>query len=199
MPMRHFYVVTDCEFDGPIPGANSMLSFGSVAVSATGRILGEFETVMEPLDGAARDPDTMAFWRRHPEAWAAATNNPKPAATSIRGFVDWVESLDGEPIFAAHPVALDGPWVDFYLKRFTKRPLLEGPWVSDGLFRHAPLCLMSMVAGSTGRGQWECDVGNYPAEWLGSVEHTHRAIDDTRGYANLLSFFIGRRQAGSKP
>lgn len=197
--MPHFYVVTDCEFDGPIPGANSMLSFGSVAVSAAGNILGEFEVVLRPLDGAATDPGTMAFWQRNPEAWAAATSNPEPAATGIRRFVDWVGSLGGEPIFAAHPLALDGLWIDFYLKRFTGRPLLEGPWVAGRLFRHPPLCIMSLVAGSTGRGQWECDVGHYPPEWLGAVEHTHRAIDDARGYANLLSFFTRDLQTRREP
>jgi hypothetical protein len=75
--MSPFYVVTDCEFDGPIPGANSMLSFGSVAVSATGSILGEFEAVLGPLEGAVRDANTMAFWHRHPDAWAASTENPE--------------------------------------------------------------------------------------------------------------------------
>jgi hypothetical protein len=47
---------------------------------------------------------------------------------------------------------------------------------------------MSFVAGKTGRGQWECNVQHYPADWLGSIEHTHRAIDDACGYANLLRF-----------
>lgn len=188
--MEQFYVVTDCEFDGPTPGGNSMLSFGSVAVSASCGILGEFEAVLEPLEGAERDRGTMAFWERHPEAWAAATHNPELAAVVMDRFVDWVRSIGGMPVFAAHPVSLDGPWFDFYLRRFMRRPLFEGQWVSDRLFRHAPLCLMSMVAGATGRSHWECDVPNYPAEWLGDVEHTHRAIDDARGYANLLRFLI---------
>ncbi len=190
-----FYVVTDCEFDGPTPGENSMLSFGSVAVSASGSILGEFEAVLETLDGAGSDPSTMSFWEKHPEAWAAATGNPEPAAAVIGRFVDWVKSFQGKPIFAAHPVSLDGAWFDYYLRRYMKRPLFEGPWVSDRLFHHAPLCLMSMVAGSTGRDHWECDVENYPTRWLGEVEHTHRAIDDARGYANLLSFFIQNGRA----
>jgi len=185
----HIYIVTDCEFDGPTPGQNSMLSFGSIAVSAAGTIFGEFEAVLKPLDGATSDPVAMTFWHRHPEAWAAATTNPEPAAAVISRFVDWVKSLGGQPIFAAHPVSLDGPWFDFYLRQFTGRPLFEGPWVSDRLFQHAPLCLMSMVAGSTGRGHWQCDVANYPPEWLGDIEHTHRAIDDARGYANLLVHF----------
>lgn len=188
--MAHFYVVTDCEFDGPTPGLNSMLSFGSVAVAADGSNIGEFEAVLEPLDGAVADPDVMGFWLRHPNAWAAATSNPKSASNVIADFVGWVRSFNGQPIFAAHPVSLDGPWLDYYLRRFTGRPLLEGPWIADRLFRHAPLCLMSMVAGGTGREHWHCDAKTYPAEWLGDVEHTHRAIDDARGYANLLSFII---------
>jgi hypothetical protein len=195
--MPTFYVVTDCEFDGPVPGANSMLSFGAVAVSASGSVLGEFEAVLEPLDGAERDPGTMGFWRKHPRAWAAATENPSAPVDVFTHFVRWVGSLNGEPIFAAHPVALDGLWFDYYLKRFTGRPLFEGAWVADRLFRHPPLCIMSMVAGSTGRGQWECDVQQYPPEWIGDVEHNHRAIDDARGYANLLSFVITNPRTGS--
>lgn len=187
--MSPFYVVTDCEFDGPTPGINSMLSFGSVAVAADGAIIGEFEAVLAPLEGALRDEATMAFWARHPQAWAAATENPEPAAAVMRRFVDWIGAIEGEPIFASHPLALDGPWFDYYLRRFIGRPLLEGPWVQSRIFKHAPLCLMSFVAGKTGRGQWECDVERYPAEWLGSVAHTHRAIDDARGYANLLRLF----------
>lgn len=184
--MSYVYVVTDCEFDGPVPGANSMLSFGSVAMSSSGDVLGEYEVVLEPLQGAERDAGTMAFWRKHPKAWEAATSDPEPTAAGIGRFVDWVRSLDGDPIFAAHPVALDGLWIDFYLRRFIGRQLFEGPWVIDRIFRHPPLCIMSMVAGRTGRGQWECDVDRYPPEWLGSIEHTHRAIDDARGYAHLL-------------
>ncbi|MQB10162.1 exonuclease domain-containing protein [Agrobacterium tumefaciens] len=190
--MPHFYVVTDCEFDGPIPGKNSMLSFGSVAVSETGEILGDFETVLERLENAESDPVTMEFWRKHPKAWEAATENAQPAAVAIQSFVAWIKSFDAEPIFAAHPVSLDCLWLDYYLKRFTGQPLFEGPWVSNRLFRYAPLCIMSMVAGKTGRDYWSCDVQHYPAEWLGAIEHTHRAIDDARGYANLLSFMLNK-------
>lgn len=197
--MQHLFVVTDCEFDGPTPGAHSMLSFGSVAVSESGTVLGEFQAVLEPLEGAGRDATTMAFWQAHPQAWAAATTAPEPGDRVMRRFVDWVRSFDAEPIFAAHPVALDGPWLDYYLKRFTGRPLLEGPWIADRLFRHPPLCLMSMVAGRTGWGQWQCDVRHYPPDWLGSIAHTHSAIDDARGYAALLCALIAGRVPADAP
>jgi hypothetical protein len=192
----HIYIVTDCEFDGPVPGRHSMLSFASVALSEAGKALGEFEAVLAPLEGAGRDPVTMAFWQAHPQALAAASENPQPAADVMARFVSWVSSFGAEPVFAAHPVALDAPWIDHYLKRFTGRPLFEGPWIGDRLFRHPPLCILSLVAGATGRKPWECDIRHYPAEWLGNVEHTHRAIDDARGYANLLHFFLTRREGG---
>jgi hypothetical protein len=191
--MSSVYVVTDCEFDGPTPGPHSMLSFGSVAVSSEGVLLGEFEAVLSPLDGARRDSDTMAFWQKHPEAWAAATADPAPVPQVIASFVGWIRGLAGEPVFAAHPLALDGPWFDYYLRRFQGRPLLEGPWVADRLFKHPPLCLMSFVAGRSGREQSACDVQHYPTHWLGDVAHTHKAIDDARGYGNLLAMFLRQR------
>jgi hypothetical protein len=104
----------------------------------------------------------------------------------MKRFVDWVRNLAGDAIFAAHPLALDGPWIDFYLQRFTQERLIEGPWRPKRLFRSAPLCLMSFAAGRLGWPTWTCDVDRYPVDWLGDHEHTHQAIDDARGYAGLL-------------
>lgn len=188
--MRYVYIVTDCEFDGPIPGKHSLLSFGSVAVAQDGEILGEFEAVLERLEGAKSDSASMAFWHAHPRAWEAATENPDPPDAVIGRFTAWIRSFEREAVFAAHPLAVDGPWFDYYLQRFGGRPLFEGPWISGRLFSYAPLCIMSMVAGKTGRDFWSCDVEHYPKQWLGAVEHTHRAIDDARGYANLLRFLL---------
>lgn len=61
------YVVTDIEVDGPWPGANSMRSFASVAVTADGTEEGRFEAVLEPLPGTAPNPDTLA-WFHHGQA-----------------------------------------------------------------------------------------------------------------------------------
>jgi hypothetical protein len=180
------YIITDCEFDGPTPGRNSMLSFASVAMSDTGAMLGEFEAVLAPLEGAEGDPVTMAFWRNNPEAWAATTEGARPAADVIAGFVGWIRSLPGESIFAAHPLAVDGPWIDHYLRQFGAQRLCDGPWIADRLFRHLPFCIASFAAGRLGWPISRCDVRNYEPSWLGEVPHTHRAIDDARGYANLL-------------
>lgn len=190
------YVVTDVEFDGPVPGPHSMLSFASIAVAPDGGKHGEFEAVLRQLDGASPDPETTAFWQTQPEAYAAATTGPEPPGEVMRRFVGWIRSLPGDAIFAAHPLAIDSLWMDFYLQRFTGERLIEGPWRPERLFRSAPLCLTSFAAGRLGWPTWKCDVNQYPADWLGDHEHTHRAIDDARGYAHLLATLMSRGSPG---
>jgi hypothetical protein len=87
------YVVTDIECDGPWPGRHSMLSFGSVAIRADGTRLGEFEAVLDGLPGAAPEPDTYAWFQTVPEAWAAATTDPRPPADVARGYANLLVAL----------------------------------------------------------------------------------------------------------
>ena len=47
---------TDVEADGPIPGPNSMLSFGSAAYTADETLLGTFTANLLTLPGATADP-----------------------------------------------------------------------------------------------------------------------------------------------
>src|SRR5690348_7013558 len=116
--MATIYAVTDIECDGLNLGTNSMIAFASVAVDDGGQRYGEFEAVLEPLPGASRDPDTMKWWAARPEAWEAATRNPEPAQAVMMRLVGWVRSMPAPCVFAAHPLAFDGLWVDFYLRRF---------------------------------------------------------------------------------
>jgi hypothetical protein len=183
------YVVTDGEYDGPVPGKHSMLSFASVAVTAAGDFIGEFEAVLEPLPGAVRDLRTMEFWQSEPKAFAAATANPQPPSLVMPRFVEWVRGLPGQPVFVSHPLALDGLWFDFYLQKFSKERLLEGPWMPNRLFKGA-VCLVSFAAGRLGYSG--IDDIDYPDAWCGNVPHTHRAIDDARGYAHLLVHLMQR-------
>jgi hypothetical protein len=198
--MTPLYVVTDVEFDGPVPGRNSMLSFASVATTPDGKMIGEFEACIAPLKGATTDPETLAFWQTQPDAYAAATSSPEPPEAVIERYVVWIRQQPGDPIFVAHPLAIDGPWIDYYLQRFSGERLWEGSWRPHRLFRSAPLCLASFAAGRLNWPPWMCDVDRYPSEWLGSHQHTHRAIDDARGYAHLLATLLSMAspRAGTK-
>lgn len=191
------YVVTDIEVDGPWPGPNSMRSFASVAV-CPGQSEGAsgsrdtFEAVLEPLPGSAPSPDTMAWFARQPaEVWEAATRDPRPVPDVLADWVTWIRRQPGPVVFVASPVAFDGGWIDHYLRRFTRYGLQQGPYEPDRLFAGA-FCLHSYAAGVTGAVPGAFTVHDLPAEWFGDVPHTHRAVDDALGYANLLLSLLDR-------
>lgn len=190
------YVVTDIEVNGPTPGEHSMLAFASVAVDATGGEIDSFEAVLEPLPGAGEDAITINWFKGFPAAWAAATTDPQPPEAVMQRYADWVRGLPGAAIFAAHPLAFDGAWIDWYLRHFLGIRLLKGPWAGERLFHTAGLCLQAFAAGRTGWDFTACRTEAYPPEWLGHVSHDHISIDDARGYANLLRHLLRREAPG---
>jgi len=188
---RWIYVVTDIETDGPWPGANSMRSFASVAVSLDGTEHGRFEAVLEELPGAAPHPETLEWFLSIPQMWAAATADPRPVPAVMADYAAWIKALPGDSMFAASPLAFDGSWIDYYLRRFTRYGLVQGPYEEDRLFDGPGLCIRSYAAAVTGHPVADLSPTAMPGEWFGNVEHTHRAIDDALGYANLLVRLAG--------
>lgn len=189
---RWVYVVTDIETDGPRPGVHALRSFASVAVSPDGTRHGTFEAVLDPLPDTAPDPDTLAWFRTVPEAWAAATTDPEPAAEVMTRYAAWLRELPGPRVLAASPLAFDGPWIDHYLRRFTPYAVTPGIYETDRVFDGPALCLRSYAAAVTGRPIAELTTGSLPPDWFGDVPHTHRAIDDALGYAHLLVRLLGQ-------
>jgi len=182
------YLVTDIETDGPHPGANSLRSFATVAARADGTVVDEFEAVLEPLPGAAPNPDTLDWFDTQPPAvWAAATEGARPIPEVMAEFTAWTKIVGPRRVFAAAPLAFDGTWIDYYLRRFTPYGLCQGPYETDVLFTGRALCLRSYAAAVLGLPMGDMPAASgLPEGWLGDVEHTHRAIDDARGFAHLL-------------
>ena len=75
MNQPEIYVSTDVESDGPIPGSNSMLSFGSAAFRADKTLIRTFSANLETLEGAAPDPSTTAWWAQNQEAYQKTREN----------------------------------------------------------------------------------------------------------------------------
>lgn len=182
------WVVTDIEVDGPHPGPNSMRSFASVATTMSGETFGEFEAVLEPLPGAAPNPRTKEWFDSEPGTWEAATSGAEPIADVMRRYTEWILALPAQRAFCAAPLSFDGTWMDYYLRRFTPFGLHQGPYETGKLFTGPALCLRSYTAALTGRPPADLPAPKLPQQWLGDVEHTHRAIDDARGFAHLLHF-----------
>ena len=181
------FVVTDIEADGPSPLASSMLSFASVACDVTGQVLGEFEAVLEPRSDRQPHPDTMTWWKTQPDAYVAATTNPEPAEIVMPRYADWVEGLPGFRVFAAAPMIFDGLWMDHYLETFVGVRVFGTPVEKRKVFRGGGVCLYTMAGTLRGAEYLKWGMQRVPSEWYGNIEHTHRAIDDARGFANVLA------------
>lgn len=194
--MLAYYFVTDIEADGPSPSENSMLSFATVVVREDGKFAGEFEAVLKPRNDRRPDPRTMKWWKTQPEAWKAATTNPQAPEQIMRQFCEWVEGYEGPRSFAARPLLFDGIWIDHYLKNFAESFLLDVPQWGKNIFTAGALDIGTYLSGVFNRSAPHMSDVAFPEGWLGNHKHTHRAIDDARGYASLLSKLleVARRQ-----
>ena len=181
------FVVTDIEADGPSPLDSSMLSFASVACDVAGTVLAEFEAVLEPRSDRQPHPVTMDWWKTQPEAWRHATENPERPEIVMPRYADWVEALPGWHAFAAAPMSFDGLWMDHYLQTYAGVRVLGHPTGGRQIFRGGGVCLYTMAGTLRGAEYTKWGMQRVPPAWYGHIEHTHRAIDDARGFANVLA------------
>ncbi len=185
--MAEIYVSTDVEADGPIPGPNSMLSFGSAAYRADKTLVSTFTANLETLPGAVAAPETMAWWRTQPEAWAACREALLPAQTVMPNYLAWLKKLPGSPVFVGYPAAYDFLFVYWYLIKFTG----ESP------FAHSALDIKTYAMAQLRRGYREATKRNMPRRWFDDLPHTHRALDDAieQGalFCNMLAENLGTR------
>jgi hypothetical protein len=189
------FVVTDVELDGPSPLRNSMLSFASVAIDGRGAVLDEFEAVLQPRGGHVADERTAAWWKTQPDAYAEATRDPEPPEIVMPRYVAWLETLPSPRVFAARPLMLDGVWIDHYLDVFAGKRVMTMPGAGTPLFSGVGLDIASFAAAVAGLDHVTLMGKPFDADWLGNVPHTHRAIDDARGYAHVLARLLAMAAA----
>lgn len=159
---------TDVEADGPIPGPNSMLSFGSAAYEADKTLVATFEANLELLPGASPDPGTQQWWEGQPEAWAACRSDLEAAAEVMPRYVRWLEELPGKPVFVAYPAGYDFMFVYWYMLRFAGR----------SPFSHSALDIKTLAMAMLGGGYRDATKRRMPRRWFDDLPHTHKALDD---------------------
>ena len=186
--MAEIYVSTDVETDGPIPGVNSMLSFGSAAYLADKTLVSTFAANLETLPEAQGDPKTMAWWQTQPEAWAACRQDLQAPATAMKTYLAWLKSLPGKPVFVSYPVAFDFMFVYWYLIRFAG----ESP------FSHSALDIKTYAMALLKKDYRDSVKRNMPRRWFDDLPHTHQALDDAleQGalFCNMLSEHLNSSQ-----
>ena len=178
---QEIYVSTDVETDGPIPGPNSMLSFGSAAYLADKTLIATFTANLALLPDATPDPRTMDWWRSQPDAWAACRESPEPPELVMPRYRAWLQALPGRPVFVGYPAAFDFMFVYWYLIRFAG----ESP------FSHSALDIKTYAMALLKKGYRDSTKRNMPARWFDPLPHTHLALDDAieQGalFCNLLA------------
>lgn len=184
------YVVVDIEADGPVPGLHSMISLGAVAVSLADGVLTDFEVNLAPLDGATAHPDTLAWFQREaPEAWDYVNRNQVAPGAAMTRFADWARTLPEPRLLVACPSPFDFMWIDWYLYRFLGDQLR--PPALYPLFRGCALDLVTLYADRHNVPFHRMGPRRIPEDWLGGHAHTHKALDDARGYAQVLLRLAG--------
>lgn len=173
MSKSEIYFSTDIEADGPIPGPNSMLSFGTAAFSEAGALISTFTENLELLPEATPDPDTMEWWKKQGDAWDKARVNAKPPPAVMRSFANWVTRLskehDAAPVFVGYPAGFDFMFVYWYLIKFNR----HSP------FSFSALDMKTYAMRTLGTPYRETTKKNFPKSWIPKDRpHTHVALDD---------------------
>lgn len=161
------YISTDIETDGPIPGPNSMLSFGSAAFR-DGIMISTFSANLETLPGAKPDPRTDAFWKDNAEAYAATRIDPLEPAVAMKRYVQWVKQLPGSPVFVAYPAGFDFLFMYWYMMKFAG----ESP------FSFSALDMKTYAMAILGCRYRESTKRRFPRRWFSNKKHSHVALDD---------------------
>ncbi len=174
--MQELYVSVDIEADGPIPGANSMLSLGAVALLDTGREVGSFEVNFEYLEGAKGDPDTVEWWSKQPrDVWDHIRKDAVHPSVGMKSFVDWVNRMSEQeklsPVCVAYPAGFDFTFLYWYIRFFG----LSSP------FSFSCLDIKTYAAAVLNVPYRKAVKKNMPKSWFKDLPpHTHKGLDDAR-------------------
>lgn len=165
---REIYISTDIETDGPIPGDNSMLSLGAAAFAPDGKLVSTFYATLETLPGATANQDTMKWWGENQEAYDATRKNTKSPSLVMAQYVDWVNKLNGKPVFVGYPAGFDFLFVYWYIVHFG----LKSPFSFSALDIKTYACAMLKTE------YRQSTKKNMPKHWFSNKPHTHIALDD---------------------
>ncbi len=181
--MKEIYISTDIETDGPIPGPNSMLSFGSAAFTLDNKqCIGTFTRNLEQLPGATPDINTMTeFWNKNPEAWAACRTDIVDPKQAMVDYVVWLKSLPGKPVFVGYPAGFDFLFCYWYLIKFTG----ESP------FSFSALDIKTYVSAVLKKPYRDSTKKNMPKRWFPKSKHTHIALEDAIEQGELFMNILG--------
>jgi hypothetical protein len=168
MKDNNTYVSVDIESNGPIPGDNSLLSFGAAAFSPEGKMTSTFYANLKELPDSHPDPNTMEWWGKNKEAYDATRLSLQDPGQAIGQFVSWVNKLDGKPVCVCYPAGFDFTYLYWYIIHFG----FKSP------FSFSALDIKSYASAMLKIPYREATKKNMPQRWFSNKPHTHNGLDD---------------------
>jgi len=191
---RSIFLSIDIEADGPVPGLNSMLSFGVAAFTLTSKDprkpIDTFEANLEVLSDVAyrewplncASENTMKWWATQPEAWEACRQNQRDPWEVMPEFVDWCRNLPGKLVVVGYPVTFDFMFLHWYTIVFGG--LRDGERCPFGF---SGLDIKTLAAEKMDVPFRMATKRRMPKRWFrGAPPHTHEALDDAIGQGVLF-------------
>lgn len=173
---KEVFVSTDVETDGPIPGVYSMLSFGSIALTAGKKTVGIFSANLHTLPGASQDKPTMQWWKTQKAAWQAHRQDLQQPKQAMEKYLYWLRSLPGKPVFVGYPASFDFMFICWYLINFTG----ENPFSLD------VLDIKTFAWSLLNKPFHHVSKSKMPKRWFDSCDKKHVALDDAREQGYLF-------------
>ena len=173
--LPEFYIATDVETDGPIPGPYGMLSLG---MSVVGRPELSFYSELKQISGQFSD-EALAVSGLDRGRLIKKAPHPEAAMKSAH---EWVNKLrpKGRPVFLAAPAVWDGMFIHWYFIRFVG----QSPFGQTG----SGVDLRSYWMGLKGC-EWRESRKEYIKEELAlnNLSHTHNAGEDAAELATIFA------------
>jgi hypothetical protein len=174
-----------------------MLSLGSVLFDDEGKERDTFSCNFELLHGAVQDPITMAWWEKHPEAYAETRKppleNPNEAMSSLYYWaLGWIQQVGkGRITPIAYRAAYDAMFFYYYLLNFGER---RDPFSKIG---SRMLDIQSYAAALLSIPFSQATRRNFPTEWaFGCTPHDHCAVSDARNQGIIFINMLKWRKNG---
>lgn len=182
------YISVDIETDGPIPGDNSMLSFGAALFDKNGQLQSTFGANLDTLPNASPNKDTMEWWSQNKKAYEATRKNIQNPKEAMEKFVSWVEKQNAKPVFVGYPAGFDFLFMYWYMIHFVGR----------SPFSFSALDIKTYVMALLKIDYRESTKRNMPKRWFPEEKHTHIALEDAIEQGKLFMNILQESLKGNK-
>jgi hypothetical protein len=178
------YISADIEADGPVPGPNSMLSFGLVIAASfdgdtfvpAGPDADSFYSELRPISDSF-DRDALAVSGLDRDALVRGGEDP---AVAMNAAYEWVQSVAGDrrPVLVAWPLAYDWLFLQWYFLRFS---------VAGSPFGFSSCVDMkTMFWRHVGMPLDAAGMDDLPPELRSTAPHAHHALGDATQQAAIF-------------